>query len=33
MMLEEFGSTGADAISVFHKLLPENGTKPFRAGV
>src|SRR5579871_430753 len=31
MMEFEFGSTGADEISVFHSLLPLKGTKPFNA--
>jgi hypothetical protein len=26
----EFGSTGAEEMSVFHKLLLVKGTKPFR---
>src|SRR4029077_15396164 len=31
LMIEfEFGSTGAEEISEFHKLLLVNGTKPFR---
>ncbi|MBZ5546783.1 MAG: hypothetical protein LAO22_02305 [Acidobacteriia bacterium] len=28
MMVAEFGSTGADEMSVFHKLLLVNGTNP-----
>jgi hypothetical protein len=33
MMVLELGSTGADEMSVFQRLLLEKGTKPFRLAV